>query len=223
MTMTRRRWIGLLIAVGLMATLAPTLVTIMARTPEPSFTLVKQDGGIEIREYAPMLVAEVETNGSREAAIGDGFRALADFIFGNNAPNQKIEMTAPVTQASGTKIEMTAPVLQENVLQETMSQQGVDGPWRVRFVMPAAFTLETLPKPNNANVKIIAEPGKKFAVIRFSGRTTDQNLKAAQSQLETYVASNALKTKGPAVFAFYNPPWTIPLFKRTEVMVELSQ
>ena len=54
-------------------------------------------------------------------------------------------MTAPVEmQPLPQKINMTKPVLTE----------GNDNTWIVSFIMPNEFTLETLPKPNNKNIKI---------------------------------------------------------------------
>lgn len=211
--MTRKRWLGLIAIAGLLALLAPTLATLMARTAEPPFKVESSTGAIEIRSYPPILVAEVETAGDRTAAIGAGFRLLADYIFGNNVPNAKIAMTVPVTQQSGEKIAMTAPV----------TQQAAGSSWRIRFVMPQSFTIETLPKPNNPKVKIVTEPARRFVVIRFSGRTTDSNIAKYQGELDAYVTANALNVTGGPIAAFYNPPWTIPVFKRNEIMIALSR
>ena len=94
---------------------------------EPSFSVIKADPPFEIRDYAPMIVAETKTQGDRDQAVSDGFRVLADFIFGNNTARTEIAMTAPVTQAKGEKIAMTAPV--------TQTEDG--GRWTIGFVMPA--------------------------------------------------------------------------------------
>ncbi len=215
--MTRRRWMVLIAASALLALVTPSLAPIMARTAEPPFTVESSTGAIEIRSYPPMLVAEVETMGDRSAAIGAGFRLLADYIFGNNVPNAKIAMTVPVTQQSGEKIAMTAPVTQQ------ATQQTGGNSWRIRFVMPQTFTIDTLPKPNNPKVKIVAEPNRRFAVIRFSGRTTDANIAKYQGDLEAYIKANSLSVSGSPIAAFYNPPWTIPVFKRNEIMIELAR
>jgi hypothetical protein len=45
-----------------------------------------------------MIAAEVEVKGERKAAINEGFRLIAAYIFGANEPNAKIAMTAPVQQ-----------------------------------------------------------------------------------------------------------------------------
>lgn len=36
---------------------------------EPSYTVVEQNDGYEIRDYAPYIVAEVEVSGTRDASL----------------------------------------------------------------------------------------------------------------------------------------------------------
>ena len=141
---------------------------IVSNVEHPKYTLVERSGNIEIRDYAPMIVAETEVTGDRREAIGKGFRLIADYIFGNNTASKKVAMTAPVTQQGSEKIAMTAPV----------TQQGDGKSWRVRFIMPSKYTMETLPKPNNAAVKLKEVPGKRFAAIRFSGMGGKESLSA---------------------------------------------
>lgn len=191
----------------------------VGKTPEPHWRSVKKDGNIEIREYAPMIVAEVTTSGERYDAINDGFRILAAFIFGENSVKQTIEMTAPVTQqsekAASQKIAMTAPVTQEAA--------GKNDEWKVRFVMPAEYTLKTLPKPNDDRIRILEIPSYQTAVIRFSGFNTDKNLGRHEEMLMAWIAKNNLKTSGKPTYAFYNPPWTPPFMKRNEVMIRIAK
>ena len=186
--------------------------TIMSQVAEPKFKTLSTQGKFEIREYVPVIVAEVEVSGERKAAINEGFRLIAGYIFGGNSPGQKIAMTAPVLQQRGENIAMTAPV----------TQQARGDVWKVRFVMPELFTLETLPKPANERVKLIAVPAKRFVVIRFSGSQTDRNMRPHQDKLLSYVREHSLLTTGEPSFAFYNPPWTLPFLKRNEVMLELK-
>lgn len=184
---------------------------IMSRVAEPKFRVVATEGDIEVRDYPPMVVAEAEVSGERKEAINEGFRLIAGYIFGGNTPRQKIAMTAPVTQQRGEKIAMTAPV----------TQQGTGDVWKVRFVMPEGYTLETLPKPENERVKLIGIPAKRFVVIRFSGSQGDKNMKPHREKLLDYVRAQRLPITGEPILAFYNPPWTLPFLKRNEVMLEL--
>ena len=184
---------------------------IMSNVEQPKYQVVEIDKNIEIRDYGPTIVAEVEVSGEREKAIGEGFRLIADYIFGNNSSKQKVPMTAPVTQQTGEKIAMTAPV----------TQRGSGNTWTVRFIMPANYTLATLPKPNNPAVKLREIPGKRFAVIRFSGMAGEESLKRHTEELQAFIGSKKLQALSAPTYAFYNPPWTLPFFRRNEVMIEV--
>lgn len=113
---------------------------IVSNVEQARYDVVESHGKIEIRDYAPMIVAEVSVHGDRKTAISEGFRKIADFIFGNNVSSQKVAMTAPVTQKPGEKTAMTAPV----------TQQGGEGLWQVRFVMPSSHTMGVIRKPENS-------------------------------------------------------------------------
>lgn len=186
--------------------------TIMSNVEQPKYKIIHSKGSIELREYAPMVVAEVEVSGERKEAINNGFRILADYIFGNNSPGKKIAMSAPVTQQQGEKIAMSAPV----------TQQGDGNTWKVRFVMPESYTLETLPEPNSKNVTLIPIPAKRFAVIRFTGLAGDSSIKSNTEELQAYIHEQKLKPLSSPTFAFYNPPWTLPFLRRNEVMIEVE-
>lgn len=188
--------------------------TIMSQVNEPKFKIAESHGNIEIREYAPVLVAQMIVEGERKEAISKGFRILADYIFGNNAPRQKISMTAPVTQQKGEKISMTAPVIQQ--------ASDESGQWKVQFVMPSDYSLQTLPRPNNSQIEIISVPAKRYAVIRFSGLAGPESLQNHFRELRTYVDAEKIHTLGEPVFAFYNPPWTLPFLRRNEIMLEVK-
>lgn len=182
------------------------------RTPEPDYTTVKKVGAIEIRRYPELLAAEVSVRGERYLAINNGFKILADYIFGNNTTHETIQMTAPVIQ-QGAKIEMTAPVIQ---------QQAGDG-WLVRFVMPSKFNKNTLPIPNNKEVTIITVPATTYAVIRFSGGNTDSNIEQHLNELLAFIKTNKMKTIGSPILAFYNPPWILPFLRRNEIFITLTE
>jgi hypothetical protein len=184
---------------------------IVGNVEQPKYQVVESSGNIEIRDYAPMIVAEAEVAGDRRDAIGKGFRIIADYIFGNNTSAQKVPMTASVTQQGSEKIAMTAPVTQQD-----------DGNiWRVRFVMPSSYTIETLPKPNNPAVKLKEIGAKRYAVIRFSGMAGEDSLKRRTEELNAFISMKNLTPLSDPTYAFYNPPWTLPSLRRNEVMVEI--
>lgn len=190
----------------------------MGKTPEPSWSSVKKDDDIEIRLYDPMIIAEVSQKGERYEAINAGFRVLAEYIFGGNKGEKKLEMTAPVTQQAqkdaGQKIAMTAPVIQQKT--ETKDE------WKVSFVMPSEYKLDDLPVPNDDRIKFVTIPAHKKAVIRFSGFNTDANLKEHQEKLVSWMSKNNIRASGNPVYAFYNPPWTPFFLKRNEIMIDIS-
>jgi DNA gyrase inhibitor GyrI len=185
----------------------------VSNVEQPKYKVLESNQGIEIRDYPAMIVAEADVSGERNKAIGEGFRMIADYIFGNNLSSQKVAMTAPVTQQAGEKIAMTAPV----------TQQSAGNLWRVRFIMPAAYTMETLPKPKNSAVKLKEIGAKRFAVIRFSGFAGEDSLKRHTEQLMAFVRAKKMTTVSDPIYAFYNPPWTLPFLRRNEVMLELAR
>lgn len=185
---------------------------IMSDVETPNYEVISAQAGIEIRQYAPMIIAEVQMDGEREDAIGNGFRLLADYIFGNNQGLQDIAMTAPVQQQKNIKIAMTAPV----------QQQSIGDIWRVSFVMPSEYSMETLPKPVNDRVAIKRVPSKQFIVVTFAGTNSNKNVTVHEEKLMRYVKANNLSVVGAPTYAFYNPPWTLPPMRRNEVMMEME-
>ncbi len=160
-----------------------------------------------------MIVAEADVSGERDKAIGEGFRIIAEYIFGNNQSSRKVSMTAPVTQRMNEKIAMTAPV----------TQQRTEHSWQVRFIMPASYTLETLPKPNKPAITLSRVEGKRFAVIRFSGLTSEDRLKRQTDELMEFIKNKNLSVTSAPTYAFYNPPWTLPVLRRNEIMIEVAR
>lgn len=185
---------------------------IVSNVEQARYQIVDRNDNTEIREYPSAIVAETEVSGERNEAISQGFRTIADYIFGNNTSAQKVAMTAPVTQQRVEELAMTAPV----------TQQGDGLTWRVRFFMPAGLTIETLPRPNNPSVKLKKLSGKRFAVIRFSGVANQESLKLHTEELNRFVRGKHLNALSSPAYAFYNPPWTLPFLRRNEVMVEIA-
>jgi effector-binding domain-containing protein len=202
-------WIIGIVAVALLG--AALWGPIVSNVEHPEYKVAKRIGNIEIRDYEPMIVAETEVTGERREAISKGFRIIADYIFGNNTESGKVAMTAPVTQQGSEKIAMTAPV----------TQQGEGRSWRVRFIMPSKYTMETLPKPNNPAVALQEIPAKRFAAIRFSGMGREDSLKRHAKELNDFLSAENLTPISPPTYAFYNPPWTLPFLRRNEVLIEI--
>jgi hypothetical protein len=179
------------------------------------YKVVKKTADYEIREYPEHIVAQTTVQGDYGESMNSGFSILAGYIFGGNTKKESIAMTAPVVAMKGDKssesIAMTAPVLATT---EGDSQI-------ISFSMPRAYTLETLPTPNDSRVKIIAMPTKKYAVMRFSWYRSDKRIKLMQEKLLSALARDGVATQGTAAYAGYNAPWTPPWMTRNEVLVEI--
>lgn len=198
-------------------------------TEEPKFEVLSKDNSIELRRYAPFVVAETWVEGDMSEASNKGFRAIAGYIFGDNkaaggTEPAKIAMTAPVTlepAAASQKIAMTAPVTIEPQAGETLTLEGAKR-WRVHFVMPSQYTLATLPKPNNAAVTLREVPAKTWAVLSFSGFNTEARVQQHTDELLAWVGARKMTRMGSPQLARYDPPWTLPMFRRNEIMVEVT-
>jgi hypothetical protein len=188
---------------------------------EPRYEVSISQAPFELRHYAPTLIAQTIVEGDMDAASNKGFRLIADFIFGNNLAAgseqaAKIAMTAPVTvEPQSSKIAMTAPVTIE-------PQSGSAQQWRVHFVMPSQYTLADIPKPKNSAVTLHELPSKYFVVHRYSGFNTEARVQEKTDEALAWAKQQSLKVVGTPQLSRYDPPWTLPMFRRNEIMVEVS-
>lgn len=190
---------------------------------EPAFDVIEKQDAIEIRQYRPFIVAETVVEGALDQASSEGFRLIADYIFGNNRSVEKIAMTAPVTvepAPQSEKIAMTAPV--------TVQPEGASAStsmtaqrWRVHFVMPVAYSMATLPRPNNPRVSLREVPGKRYAVLVFSGLAGQGKVQQKSEELMAWLQVRQLAPAGSVQLARYDPPWTLPFFRRNEILIEI--
>ncbi|MCB9254276.1 MAG: heme-binding protein [Bdellovibrionaceae bacterium] len=180
---------------------------------EPTYTVETTTDNFEIRNYAPILVAETKIEEDFEDAGSSAFRILADYIFGNNRSKTKIEMTAPVSQqAVSEKIAMTAPV--------TQTKKGSG--YTVQFTMPSKFSLETVPTPNDSRVEIKLIPARRMAVRTYSGSWSEQNYNEELEKLLLALKESGFSAKGEPVFARFNSPFRLWFLRRNEIWVELT-
>ena len=175
----------------------------ISRIEEPKYHVVTLNNNIEFRCYNSLTIAEVIISGDRKSVINKGFRILADYIFGNNKSNTKIAMTAPVMQFH------TSTIIKDNA-------------WAIAFVMPNEYQYKNLPAPYNQEIKFKKIRAKKFLAIKFSGNATDGSIKNNEDKLFSYLGKNNFIVIFPAIYAFYNPPWTLPFLKRNEVIIEVE-
>ena len=208
--MLRRSALQGLLGAGCLALAAPAAMA----TEEPAFELVRQLGAVEIRQYAPYVVAEVEVEGSAESAGNTAFPILAGYIFGKNKGERKMAMTAPVTQtAAPMKMAMTAPVTQT---------ASAEGRYVVQFVLPASVSLATAPEPLDARVKLREVPASKVAVIRYRGTWSQANYDEHLALLRQALTEAQLTWAGEPVFSRYDPPLMPWFLRRNEIWLNLS-
>ncbi len=168
---------------------------------EPAFSVVRSEGRIELRDYPGFIVAETEVSGDFDAAGRTGFRRVAGYIFGGNKK----------PDGSSEKIAMTAPV--------TVEPKGDQ--WRVHFVMPEGYQMDSLPRPVDPNVRLREIPAHKVAAIRFSGFTTDTSIRENTEALRAWIAKEQLTEISPPQVARYNDPFTLPWNRRNEILIEI--
>ena len=164
----------------------------------PKYTLLSQYKNIELRFYPKLLIAEVETKGNQKSGISQGFSQLAGYIFGKNQDEKKITMTAPVLQEGSAKA------------------------WKIKFILPGDLHKSLLPKPDNHHIAFLNLENSYYVVIRFSGIASDTKLLHHTNILTTFLGSHLCHVTGERIYAFYNPPWTLPFLRRNEVWVPVK-
>jgi len=176
----------------LVLTFILTLSSQLMAYEETNYEVVKENKIYEIRKYPNRLV--IETN----SVQGNGFRKLFNYISGNNKENEEIKMTVPVTQ---------------EIKNENMTMQ---------FYLPSKFNKDNVPKPVNSEVKILTIESGYYAVIEYSGRSSDKNFLKNKDILEKALKQDNLLVLSPPIRASYNSPFTLPILKRNEVMYRVD-
>lgn len=180
---------------------------------EAKYNVIKQQDKLEIRDYEPSIVAEVIVNDDFEDASNKAFRKLFNYISGDNTGRNKIAMTAPVSQkAEPEKIAMTSPVGQRK------AEQG----WAVSFMMPASYTMDTIPVPDDPSVVLREVPPHRAAAIRYSGTWSEKSYKKHLAKLLEWMESEDLEAVGEPVWARYNSPFTPWFMRRNEILIPIG-
>ena len=172
---------------------------------EQKFELIKSFDEYEIRKYNDRLAAQVEYSDDDR-----GFQYLFNYISGANINAEKINMTTPVTQS--VKIDMTIPV----------TQSLKDDKMVMQFFLPSKFTINSAPKTTNERVSLIIIEGGYYAVIRYSGRSTDKNYYKKFEELKEYLKKDKIEIIESGIKATFNRPFTLPVFRKNEVMLKIN-
>ena len=206
-----RMLVPFLIFTGLVFTGAPAMAT-----EEPRYEVVASNDTYEVRRYEPYIVAEVDIVAESERDAGNrAFRILAGYIFGDNKPQQRMAMTAPVETTAadtGEKMAMTAPV------ETTAGESG----YVYAFIRERKYTLETLPEPLDPRIRIREKPARYVAALRFSGFANARRYAKHREQLRTALDLDRMPRRGEFVLARYDAPFTPPFMRRNEVLVDVD-
>jgi SOUL heme-binding protein len=181
-------------------------------TEQQRYDVLTRFPGFELRRYPAHLVAEVEVDSSFTDAGNQAFGVLVAFISGRNRTRDKVAMTAPVVQEqASTRIAMTSPVVQESGVES--------GRQVVAFVMPAEFTLPTLPTPVDPRITIREIPIQVAAARTFTGRWTERIYQEQLAELRSAVTDAGLAINGSPRFARFDPPWTPWFLRHNEIVL----
>ena len=160
---------------------------------EANYQVVKTNEFYEIRKYSDRLAVETSTSNQNS-----GFRKLFNYISGDNQKNEEIKMTTPVTE-----IERKGNMI-------------------MQFYLPLKYSKNNVPIPSRPDVEIVNIEGGYFAVIRYSGRSSDKNFLKHKDILENELKKDDISILGPPIKATYNGPFTLPMLRRNEVMFEVN-
>ena len=178
---------------------------------EPEFRPLETDGDHQIRDYPALTVAETLVNGPRREALDQGHRILADYLAAKSRDGDELPMLNPVIQDSGAPMASDPPLFDDDL----------EGAWRTRFVMPAGRNADDLPDTPEG-VELVELPARKVAVLSFSGRWTDAQLREQEDRLRGWLSKRGVKPRGEPEYAFYNSPMIPGPLRRNEVWLALS-
>jgi hypothetical protein len=183
-------------------------------TEEAKYAVLEKEGHFELRQYEPFIVAETLVEGDFDEVGNAGFRRLFRYISGDNQAKRPISMTSPVSQEmKSEKISMTAPV----------TQQKGGNRWSIAFVMPAEYTMDSLPIPHDARITLRAIPARLLAAITYSGTWSESRYEEHKALLDQMMSKRKLRTAGEYIYARYNPPFTPWFMRRNEVLLPVER
>ena len=161
---------------------------------EPDYKLIKTTDVYEIRQYKDRLAVQTTQSTGQNGA----FRRLFNYISGSNESSSKIAMTVPVIQSNS------------------------DSKSSMVFFLPKSFTKQSAPTPGAENVELITVKGGFYAVVKYSGRSTNQNYNKHSAILKEALRIDTIITIGDSMMATYNGPFTPPFMRRNEAMYRVD-
>ena len=189
-----------------------TIIALLFATPawagyeQPQFEVVLQKENLAIRDYASVMVVEVQVAASRRDAAGDAFRSLFKYISGNNEDNLEIPMTSPVAQTQVPK-----------------TSNNEDDKWAIRFFLPRKIIDQGAPLPEEDGVNLVNLKAQRYASVSFKGTQNDKKVAKYSAQLREFIVQNGYQVSGQPIYAFYDPPF-VPWFLRdNEILLPIAK
>jgi len=182
------------------------------------YRVIKSDNQqkIDLRHYEKIVLVSAPMDGM-DSGRNSAFSKLFGYISGKNTASSKISMTAHVLlenadKNAGVEIPMTVPVFMEDASDHA----------KMSFVLPATYTLDSAPVPQDPDVKLDEIKDYTVAAIIFSGLLSADNIAKQRTMLEAWIQGNGYKITGAYKVAGYNPPFTIPALRRNEVLIPVE-
>ena len=166
-----------------------------------SFEVLETYDDIEIRQYAPHLLATVRVEGEFDEAGSQAFRPLFNYISGDNRSDEKIAMTAPV-------------------LQQPDEGQGT---WLISFVMPSSFDRDSLPVPSSEAVRVSEQPTLRMAALEYRGGWSQSRYSKHELELHSALNAMSLTACGDPRWARHDPPFMPWFMRKNEILVPLCE
>lgn len=187
--------------------------TLAMAIEEPAYDVISKSEDVEIRRYAPYVVAELSVDAPADKAGSEAFPILAGYIFGNNEAGTKFAMTAPVIQAGvPNPVELTTPSASPSAPNSHV----------VQFVLPKGVSSESAPVPSDRRVRVRDVASVKVAVIKYSGSWSTGNYEEHLARLKAVLAEKGIPWTGEPIYARYNPPLTPWFMRRNEIWLTLA-
>jgi len=190
----------LLLGIFIVAGVSVQKITSMATntTETQPYKVVHLERGFEIRFYPATTMAVITSKAKTYKELaGAGFRKLAGYIFGGNEAKKSIAMTSPVHMD----------------INDSLSSMS--------FVMPSAYTLETLPHPNDKTIALKKTTDEYVAVVKFGGYASNEDIKEYSSKLEKALKASNIQYYGNFRFLGYNAPYQF-FGRRNEIIVSVK-
>jgi len=194
-------WISRIFVVALVAGLAVAGTTGggLAKPEQPAFTVVSEEDDFEIRDYAPIVVAQFSMRGTYSRAVNEGYINLERYFLGANTVPEPIEKTVPV-----------------------MVRDDLASGWTTMFVLPSIYRQSSAPPPKDARVRLIEYPARRVAVVRFKGKLNEGTMREQVQRLDAWLASKGMAHRSDFTLAGYEEHWKPVSLRVSEVIVTLK-